>query len=312
MSDASRSGRSRPEPALTKIAIGVRHMARIKPLMEVLDGVTRFGRLTVVGEAPRIVSPSGFSAVAAYVRCDCGVEKVVRGRGLVTGYTNSCGCLQRELTAVKIAERSRTHGRTGTVEHHTWTTMKQRCHNPTDKQFHRYGGRGITVCERWRDNFEAFLEDMGLRPANKTSIDRIDNSKGYEPGNCRWADDIEQHNNKRNNRILTIDTESATVAEWARRSGTDMYRIHGRLAQGWSAQEAVFGPAGGGRFITQHPRTKMVMHRGEEISLKDLGARYDISPKYIADHMRRGKTCEEAVALLAANKNRYKRKPKPA
>lgn len=287
-------------------------MARIKPLMEVLDGVTRFGRLTVVGEAPRIVSPSGFSALAAHVRCDCGVEKIVRGRGLVTGYTNSCGCLQRELTAVKIAERSRTHGRTNTVEYHTWTTMKQRCINPKDSAYPHYGGRGIRVCDRWANSFEAFFEDMGARPDDMDSIERDDVNGHYEPGNCRWATDLEQHNNKRNNHILTIDGGSATVAEWARRSGTDMYRIHGRLARGWSAQEAVFGPASGGRFITQHPRTKMVMHRGEEISLKDLGARYDIAPKYIADHIRRGKTCDDAVVLLVANKNRYKRKPKPS
>lgn len=220
-------------------------MPRIKPLSEVLNGVTRFGRLTVLGEAPRIVSPSGFAAVAAYVRCDCGVEKIVRGRGLVTGDTNSCGCLQRELTAEKLVERSRTHGHSGkgrTSEYVIWTTMKQRCHNPNAGGYEDYGARGISVCNRWRDSFENFLADMGPRPSRRHSLDREDNDGDYEPGNCVWAEPIRQASNKRNNRLLTIDGEEATMSEWSRRSGVPLSSVHKRLKAGWSPRDAVLTP----------------------------------------------------------------------
>lgn len=221
-------------------------MARVKPLMEVLRGVTRFGRLTVLGEAPRIVSPSGFAALAALVRCDCGVEKVIRARGLVVGDTESCGCLQKELTAVKIAERSRTHGQSGkttrTPEYYTWTTMKSRCLNPNDANYGRYGARGITVCDRWRDSFEAFFVDMGPRPSAKHSIERQDNDGNYEPGNVRWATGSEQAINRSSSTAVTIDGRTQTVIEWSRETGMDPMTIYARLYKGWDARRAVFAP----------------------------------------------------------------------
>lgn len=221
-------------------------MARIKPLMEVLQGVTRFGRLTVIAEAGRIVSPSGFSTIGALVRCDCGVEKVVRARGLVNGHTSSCGCLQRELTAIKIAERSTTHGQSGkltrTPEYYTWSTMKSRCHNERDKNYYRYGGRGIVVCQEWRDSYEVFYRDMGKRPDGH-SIDRIDHNGNYEPSNCRWATSKVQANNRRSNRLVEIDGLALTVAEWSEKSGIDSMLIYNRLNKGWGEQEAVFEPA---------------------------------------------------------------------
>lgn len=223
-------------------------MARIKPLSEVLNGVTRFGRITVLGEAPRIVSPSGFSAVAAHVLCDCGVKKVVRARDLLIGYSCSCGCLQRELTATKIAERSRTHGHSGkksrTSEYVIWTTMKQRCHNPNAGGYQDYGARGINVCKRWRGSFEAFFADMGPRPSKRHSLDRENNDGNYEPGNCVWAEPIKQAGNKRNNRMLTVDGEEATMAEWSRRYGNPVSLIHKRLKAGWNDSDAVWLTSG--------------------------------------------------------------------
>lgn len=222
-------------------------MARVKPLMEVLNGVTRFGRLTVIGGAPDIVAPSGFAAKAALVRCDCGVEKIVRARGLVVGHTASCGCLQRALTAVKIAERSRTHGQCGvstrTSEWSIWSGMRQRCANPGVQSYPNYGGRGISVCERWANSFEAFFEDMGPKPSPTHSIERRDNNGNYEPGNCCWATPSEQANNRSSSRILDIDGKRQTVTEWAKESGTDTHLIFGRLNKGWGARKAVFTPA---------------------------------------------------------------------
>lgn len=218
-------------------------MARVKPLMEVLRGVTRFGRLTVLGEATRIVSPSGFAALAAHVRCDCGVEKVVRASDLNAGYTRSCGCLQRELTAVKIADRNRTHGQSGKVrrtpEYYTWHTMKDRCHNAKSKNFPGYGGRGIMVCERWRNSFEAFFSDMGHRPSSAHSIERINNDGNYEPENCRWATRNEQARNRRSSTAVTVGDRTLTVVEWSEETGVDAVIIYQRLKRGWGPEAAV-------------------------------------------------------------------------
>jgi hypothetical protein len=221
-------------------------MARVKPLMEVLEGVTRFGRLTVLSEAPRIISPSGFAALAANVRCDCGTVQVVRAGCLKFGDTRSCGCLQRELTAVAIADRSRTHGQSGkssrTVEYSTWGTMKRRCYSPDDEQYHRYGGRGIAVCDRWRDSFEAFYEDMGQRPPNADSIERNDVDGNYEPTNCRWATATEQARNRRNTIFVTIGHERRPMIEWAEMNGIPYQTAYRRMIKGWTDRDAVTVP----------------------------------------------------------------------
>jgi hypothetical protein len=212
--------------------------------MEVLAGVTRFGRLTVVAEAPRIVSPSGFAALAAHVRCDCGVEKVVRAGDLKNGYSESCGCLQRELTAVKIADRSRTHGMAAqgitAGEYKIWGGMKQRCSNPKAASYPRYGGRGITVCARWSDSFEAFMEDMGPRPSDDHSIERENNDGNYEPSNCRWATRTEQARNRKGNTAVTIAGRTQTVIAWAEEAGSDPMTIYARLRKGWEPERAVY------------------------------------------------------------------------
>lgn len=126
-------------------------------------------------------------------RCGCGVEKELRVSS-VGKSAFSCGCKKKEW----IAKARTTHGqrRTKTSEYTAWINMKGRCYNTKDKHYHRYGGRGITVCARWINSFELFFEDMG--PNNGLTLDRINNDGNYEPGNCRWADWITQANNKHN------------------------------------------------------------------------------------------------------------------
>lgn len=128
----------------------------------------------------------------------------------------------------------KTHGMTKSTEHIIWAGMKARCCNPNDPEFHNYGARGIGICDKWRDSFEAFLADMGPRPSRKHTLDRRNNELGYSPDNCRWATRDEQCNNRRGNVTLTHAGETLTVAQWSRRIGLSTTAIHQRIRLGWS------------------------------------------------------------------------------
>jgi hypothetical protein len=154
------------------------------------------------------------NSIAWFCLCDCGEQKAVRGTHLLTGRVKSCGCLKRSSAAM----RTRTHGLTKTKTYRAWSAMKHRCFSKAAPAFRNYGGRGITVCERWL-KFENFLADMGEAPSG-TGIDRFPNNNGnYEPGNCRWATPAQQNNNTRKVRILSFGGESMTISEWARKLG---------------------------------------------------------------------------------------------
>ncbi len=174
----------------------------------------RFGRLTVI----ELVAVPGRAKVS--VSCDRGTQKTVSADKLTRGLVRSCGCLRRSVCSAlgqrywrngavalaRLAVANITHG--GRREHSrtpayvSWEAMKRRCRNSNSTQWANYGGRGIRVCERW-NLFENFLADMGQRPAG-TSIDRIDNNGGYEPGNCRWTSRTVQANNTRRSRSAEL------------------------------------------------------------------------------------------------------------
>ena len=151
----------------------------------------RFGRL-VVGEATLKYGRKAWECT-----CDCGNRVTARANDLRRGMVKSCGCLKVD----RITRLRRTHGETvggrHSPEYGIWGAMIQRCTNPNNKNFHHYGGRGIQVCQPWRDGFRAFLADMGRRPSSRHSIDRIDPDGNYEPGTCRWATQSVQVANRR-------------------------------------------------------------------------------------------------------------------
>lgn len=139
----------------------------------------------------------------------------------------------------RIARHGHTVSHTLTPEWRTWSAMRERCNTPSCRNYPDYGGRGISVCDRW-DVFENFLADMGFRPSDNHSIDRIDPNGNYEPSNCRWATRKQQGRNKRNNRLLTVDGMTRTIAEWSELHGVKAGTINARVSRyGWSHSAAV-------------------------------------------------------------------------
>jgi len=197
--------------------------------------IEKYGLLTVLGRDPQ---DGGYS----FVRCDCGTEKRVQNYHMRKGNTRSCGCLHKKLSSARagVMHKANTkHGMARSKVMSVWFGMRQRCNNPNSRFFSHYGGRGITICERW-DKFENFLEDMG-EPGPDMTLDRIDNSKGYEPSNCRWATRKDQQNNRRACRYVTYKGETKTISEWAAETGIHRNTLDERIAKGWPL-ERVFNP----------------------------------------------------------------------
>lgn len=191
----------------------------------------RFGRLLVL----RYVGASKWTCL-----CACGKETRVDTRNLNSGGSTSCGCFQKE-NATRLATK---HGLSHAPEHNIWQTMINRCHLPSTKKYSSYGGRGIHVCKRWREDFAAFYADMGPRPSSAHSIERLDNNGPYSPDNCEWATRLRQANNTRTNLYLTVGGERLSAAEWARRTGIPPATLVARVRRGWSHADAVGSPIG--------------------------------------------------------------------
>lgn len=193
----------------------------------------RFGRLT----ATRQATHTRQGGARWWCSCECGNEKIVRANCLKNGDTKSCGVCWK-------------HGMARTPEYSLWSGMITRCENKNRTFYYRYGGRGITVCERWRNGengkagVQCFYEDMGPRPSLKHTIDRINFNGNYEPTNCRWATRKEQANNRNTTWYVVFRGERMPLADAIEKSGSTINRkaVYGRILSGWSIEDAIMTP----------------------------------------------------------------------
>lgn len=199
-------------------------------------GGERFGRLVIVEQS----SERSGTALKWVCRCDCGATCTVSGHKLRSGHTKSCGCWGRVARSVLHPG----HGMTGTPEYEIWLSMRGRCMNPRNKSYADYGGRGIYVDATWSD-FTKFIADVGNRPSDKHSLDRINNDGPYSPENCRWATRQEQALNSRRNVWLTFRGRTMTVSQWAQEIGIHQGTISMRLKSGWPVERALTQAAAG-------------------------------------------------------------------
>ena len=184
----------------------------------------KFGKLTVL----RREGSDNHKNAMWLCSCDCGgMPRAVVGSDLRAGKSKSCGCV------------TRTHGMRFTREYEIWTSMKQRCGNKNHQFYHHYGGRGITVCDRWLDSFENFFLDLGPKTAKGYSLERVNNNLGYTPENCKWATQREQTNNRRVTVFITARGKTMSQAEWARELGVIPETLGYRRRHGWTDDQII-------------------------------------------------------------------------
>jgi len=221
----------------------------------------QFGRLTVIGKSANRHGRLYWSCV-----CDCGKSKAIAGRHLSSGATQSCGCLKATNPS------NRKHGLTGTKTYRAYVHMIDRCYNKRDKSYKHYGGRGIAVCDRWKESILHFVEDMGLSPEGLT-LDRINCDGDYEPENCRWATQKVQQNNRRNNVVIN----GKPLAEYDMAKST-FYR---RCKKGMTPEQAISEPKKGSPKLNQIA-VNVIRHLFEKgVSNARLAKAYGLSRKTI-------------------------------
>lgn len=224
----------------------------------------------------------------ALYKCSCGNECIKRTDHVNSGRTLSCGCLALEVRT--------THGKSNTPEYTSWLSMKQRCLNPKAISYQYYGGRGITICERWLENFENFLEDMGEKPSEDLSIHRIDNDGNYCKENCRWATNEEQANVTSKNKIVDYDGKTKTYSQWQKEIGGCRSVITNRVNRyGWTQEEAVSTPV--------KNKEKIITFNGKSQSLKKWSAELNIDDSVLCKRIQKY-GIEKALSMPAKRNNK--------
>jgi hypothetical protein len=192
----------------------------------------KFGRLTVV----EYLGKNKYTRTIWKCKCDCGGSAICTANNLTRNNSKSCGCIAREA----VIQRNYKHGKYGTSLYITWYGMKARCLNKNNPAFNDYGGRGITICNEWIGSFESFYNwAIGNGYKEGLTIDRIDVNGNYEPDNCRWTTMEIQQNNRRDNRIMTIDGFTASLADICRKYNVKYKKVWKRLYLGWTLENAI-------------------------------------------------------------------------
>lgn len=201
----------------------------------------KYGKLAVVSKEENKRSETGRSHVMYFCKCDCGKNIVVKAENLRSGNTKSCGCLVID-TNKAIGTK---HGKAHTRLYNVWQRMKQRCYDANCKEYDRYGGRGITVCNEWLNDFQLFYDwamDNGYdenAPKGECTIDRIDNDGNYCPENCRWVSNKEQQRNKKNNFLVLYKGEELPLSVVAEKEKINRSTLYSRLQKGMTIEEAI-------------------------------------------------------------------------
>lgn len=199
----------------------------------------KFNRLTVL---KRVDKPLNVKKEQSYwlCKCDCGNERILDSYAFKSGKTKSCGCYHREKQTI--------HGKQKHHLYRIWCAIIQRCYNPNNQNYNLYGGRGIKLCEEWRNNFQAFYEwsyangytdEKTENGRHKLTIDRINNNRNYEPSNCRWVTPKEQSNNTRRNHFITINGETKTMQQWADLYNISKHTFYARYSKGLRGEDLI-------------------------------------------------------------------------
>jgi hypothetical protein len=189
----------------------------------------KFNKLTLIKEVKPHITAGGHLHRKCEFKCDCGKIVQIQFSAVKNGSTKSCGCHSKDLASKRMKAFNRKHGMFNTPEYNIYLSMKKRCLNQNHKSFMHYGGRGINICQSWIDSFDNFINDMGLRPSNNHSLDRLDNNKGYSKENCRWSTRTEQARNVRTNRIIEFNNEKKCLSEWAEIIGVSWQNLFYKL-----------------------------------------------------------------------------------
>lgn len=206
-------------------------------------------------------------------RCDCGNTTTVSGGHLREGTTTSCGCVILK-----------SNGMSGSPIYQVWQAMKDRCCNPKNRHYRNYGARGIRVSARWMESFSNFFEDMGERPFEGATLERVDNSKGYSKDNCKWATRHEQMANCRTAKLLTYNGETKCMSQWARDLGVDPKTLTYRLKQGWTLEKALTTAA----TPASERKARMLTHDGQTLCLADWARKLGVGADTLRDRINRG------------------------
>lgn len=194
----------------------------------------RFGRLVVIEEAGR----NKYSKTLWRCRCDCGTEVISVGNNLVSGNTTSCGCFRRDFLKSRATIPGGHHSRLYRI----WSHMKDRCNSKNNKDYYRYGERGVSVCPEWAKFNDFYSWAMANGYAENLTIERRNRDGNYCPENCTWIPHAEQAANRSNNHVVELGGETHTLAEWSRKTGINQGTLWNRINSGWSAEKALTTP----------------------------------------------------------------------